>query len=105
MKALCAAAALGLSLVVSIGSASAQPYGGYDRPYRDRDVRERDYRDRDYGERDRGPRGRDREYAFDEGEYLRCHPDVRRAVNRGDMESGYVHYRRHGRGEGRRLSC
>ena len=42
---------------------------------------------------------------FDEREYLRCHPDVREAVERGSMESGALHYRVFGRREGRRLSC
>src|SRR5687767_2112127 len=36
------------------------------------------YRERDYEDRD-GPRGvRGRQYGFDEQEYLRCNPDVRR---------------------------
>ncbi|GJD97934.1 hypothetical protein [Methylobacterium iners] len=63
------------------------------------------YRDRDagYGERGRGYGAR--QYGFDESEYLRCNPDVRRAVNRGQMESGAAHYRVFGRREGRRLSC
>jgi hypothetical protein len=100
MKALWAVAAVSFGLVGFVGTASAQPWGGgYDRGS-DRGY-DRGYRD----EYDRGPRRREREYAFDEREYLRCNPDVRRAVNRGLMESGYVHYRRHGRGEGRRLSC
>ncbi|GEP05261.1 hypothetical protein [Methylobacterium oxalidis] len=102
MKALIAVAALGLSLV---GPALAQPYGGGDYGYRDRGDR---YRDRDYGYRDRDDyrdRGRGRDFAFDEREYLRCNPDVRRAVATGRMESGLLHYRVHGRREGRRLSC
>ena len=53
---------------------------------------------------DRGPQ-RERGYAFDEGEYLRCNPDVRRAIRNGEMESAMAHYQRHGRREGRRLSC
>lgn len=72
------AAAVGLTLA---GTASAQPWGG-----------------REYGYRDRG-------YGFDESEYLRCNPDVRRAVMRGQMESGSTHYQVFGRREGRRLSC
>ena len=90
MKALCAIAAVGLSLVGFVGFASAQPYGG-----------------RDYGYEERGPRYRDRDrgYGFDEGEYLRCNPDVLRAVRRGQMESGAVHYQTFGRHERRRLSC
>ena len=58
MKALCAMAAVGLSLMGSMDSASAQPYGGRDDGYRERDYgdRHRDYGDRDrgYGDRDRG---------------------------------------------------
>ena len=95
MKALCAVAAVGLSLMGSMVSVSAQPYG--DRDGRDRG---RDYED---SERDRGDRGR--EYGFDEDEYLRCNPDVLRAVERGIVESGAAHYRVNGRQEGRRLSC
>ena len=81
MKALFVIAALGLSLMGSMGSASAQTYGG-----------------RDYGPRDRG-------YGFNEREYLRCNPDVRRAVRRGIVSSGAAHYRVNGRYERRRLSC
>jgi hypothetical protein len=108
MKALFAVAAIGISLMASVGSASAQRYGGpgygYDEPeygYRDRGPR---YRDRDYGYEERGPRGRDRRYAFNEREYLRCNPDVWRAVRRGQT-SGLQHYLQFGRREGRRLSC
>jgi hypothetical protein len=61
------------------------------------------YRDSGYGERGRSYGGR--EYGFDEGEYLRCNPDVLRAVRRGQMESGAAHYRVFGRRERRRLSC
>ncbi|MFH6784544.1 MULTISPECIES: hypothetical protein [Methylobacterium] len=80
-------------------------YGRRD-DYRDRD---RDYgsrdRDRDYGARgrDRGPR--DQGAAFNEREYLRCNPDVARAVLAGKMESGYKHFQVHGFREGRKLSC
>jgi hypothetical protein len=109
MKVLCAMAALGLSLMASMGSASAQPYGvpdyGYEEPddgYRDPGPR---YRERDYRYEERGPRARDRRYAFDEREYLRCNPDVRRAVRRGEVDSGVAHYLTFGRREGRRLSC
>src|SRR3954466_11406743 len=113
MKALCAIAAVGLTLMGSIGPAAAPPYGGPGYGYGDRDRgygdRDRGYRDRDDGYRERGPayreRGRDRGYAFDEREYLRCNPDVRRAVNLGQMQSGFVHYQGYGRREGRRLSC
>lgn len=123
MKALCAAAIVAFGL---IGAASAQPYDGgyrgdgYD--YRDRGdgygYRERGngYRERGdgYGERRRGYRDHDdeddrgyrgRRYGFDEREYLRCNPDVRRAVERGIVESGAAHFRAFGRRENRRLSC
>jgi hypothetical protein len=95
MKSLCAAAVLGLTVLGSISPVLAQPYRGYEDGYRGRDGDFRD-RGRGYGRRD---------YGFDEGEYLRCNPDVRRAVNRGQMESGAAHYRVFGRREGRRLSC
>ncbi|MEH3147753.1 MAG: hypothetical protein PGN34_20970 [Methylobacterium frigidaeris] len=129
MKAFWAIAAVGLALGGSLGSASAQ-WGGPDYGYGERrpeyGYRERrpdyGYGDRDYGPRGReyGSRGRDDyedrgrgggrrgqrgDYAFDEGEYLRCNPDVRRAVVNGQMESGLKHYRIHGQREGRRLSC
>ena len=93
MKALRAVSAIGLGLLTFIGSVSAQPYG-------DRDGRDRG---RNYEDSERGDRGR--EYGFDEGEYLRCNPDVRRAVESGEMESGAVHYQTFGRRERRRLSC
>lgn len=93
MKALCAVAAVGLSLMTFMTSVSAQPYG-------DRDGRDRG---RDYEDSERGNRGR--EYGFDEGEYLRCNPDVLQAVEGGIVESGAAHYRVNGRREGRRLSC
>lgn len=110
MKTLYAAMAVGLTL---IGPASAQPYGGRDYGYgrdyggRDDGYRDRDRgdRDRDYDDRDRGRGSRDRGFAFDEREYLRCNPDVRRAISNGQMESGAAHYRVFGRREGRRLSC
>jgi hypothetical protein len=76
---------------------------GYDEEDRDR-RRGRGYDDDRGGERDRRSR-EERESTFDEDEYLRCHPDVRRAVERGDMESGAFHYRNFGRREGRRLTC
>ncbi len=41
--------------------------------------------------------------AFDEAGYLRLNPDVRRAVEMGQIESGYAHYFWHGRAEGRAL--
>jgi hypothetical protein len=123
MKAFCATVAVGLGLMVSMGSASAQPYGRPGYGYEDRDYeyrergpryRERDYgyeergpryRERDYGYEERGPRYRGRRSGFDEGEYLRCNPDVRRAVRRGQVGSGTEHFLLHGRREGRRLSC
>ena len=99
MKAFCAVAVIGLGLIGPVVSAVAQPYGGSDYGYRDRGDR---YRDEDYG--DRG-RGYGRANVFDEREYLRCNPDVRRAVNNGQVESGAAHYRVFGRRENRRLSC
>lgn len=45
------------------------------------------------------------DFRFDEREYLRCNPDVARAVRRGQMPSGWVHYQQFGRRENRRLSC
>jgi hypothetical protein len=109
MKALCAIAAVGLTLIGSMGAAPAQPYGGPDYGYRDRD---RGYRDRDEGYGERGPgyrerdRGsRERGFGFDERAYLRCNPDVARAVSRGTMDSGMAHYQTYGRREGRHLSC
>ncbi len=96
MKILCVVTVVGVSLLGSMGSASAQrygdPYDGYSRP-----------RDRDYEDQER-PRYRERRVAFDEREYLRCHPDVRRAVRRGET-SAWEHYQRFGRREGRELTC
>ncbi|MCJ2121646.1 hypothetical protein [Methylobacterium sp. J-077] len=106
MKAFLAAVAVGFGVMSALGPALAQrgpDYGYGDRDYggRDRDDdyrgRDRDYRDRGYGERAYG--------GFDEREYLRCNPDVRRAIANGQMESGAAHYRTFGRREGRRLSC
>ena len=104
MKASFAAAVIGLGLIAPIVSATAQPYGGPD--YRDKD--RSDYRDR--GDRYRDEDFRDRGYGsrtveFDEREYLRCNPDVRRAIQSGQMESAAAHYRVFGRREGRRLTC
>ena len=118
MKALGGVVAVGLALM---GSAVAQPYGYRDDGYRERGYR---YEGRDDGYRDRrdryddrsdrrrydedegrGRRDRGREFGFDEREYLRCNPDVRRAVEQGQMRSGAFHYQKHGRREGRRLSC
>ncbi len=107
MKALLTAAAVSLGILGAVGPVTAQPrpdyedYGGRDRGYRDRGGEE--YRDRGYRDRDEY-RGR-ATYEFDEREYLRCNPDVRRAIANGQMESGAAHYRTFGRREGRRLSC
>lgn len=105
------ATVLGLTLLGAVAPALAQPYGGRDYGYDrgDYDRRDRDYdsRDRrDYGrDYDRAPRGGRGDYAFDEMEYLRCNPDVRRAVISGQVKSGLYHYRKVGMAEGRRLSC
>ena len=109
MKALCTLAALGLTLIASTAPTSAQPYGrpgyGYENP--DYDYREPGprYRQRDYGYEERGPRSRDGRYAFNEREYLRCNPDVLRAVRRGEIASGVQHYLTFGINEGRALGC
>lgn len=116
MKVLCAAAAAGLSLMTCIGSVSAHDDDDYgyrgsrdrDYGYHDRGYRDRGYyrsRDRDYDSHDDDNRGRGRAYGFDEQEYLHCNPDVRRAIERGQMSSAADHYRVFGRREGRRLSC
>ena len=82
-----------------------------ERDYRSREGgygdRERGYgnRDRDYGNREGGRGSRGREYGFDEREYLRCNPDVRQSIMRGQMASGAAHYQTFGMREGRRLSC
>ena len=111
------ATVLGLALLSGVAPALAQPYGGrdygYDRgdyggrdrgySYSDRD-RDRDRRDYDRDD-DRGSRGQRGDYAFDEQAYLRCNPDVRRAVISGAVKSGLFHYRKVGMAEGRKLSC
>jgi hypothetical protein len=111
MKAVSAIAAVVLGLMVPTGFVAAQSWGGSEYGERDRGPRDRD---RGYGERDRDRgeyRERDRGYGerrmgFDEREYLRCNPDVRRAVSRGQFGgSGEAHYREYGRRENRRLSC
>lgn len=107
MKAYCVIAAVAVSLGGAVGTAWAQPYYGgrdYDRRDRDYDYRDRGYdrRDRDYDDRDRGYRG---QVGFDEREYLRCNPDVARAVRNGQVPSGAAHYKVFGRKENRRLSC
>jgi hypothetical protein len=93
--------------MASMGSASAQRYGGPDYGYDEPEYRERGprYRERDYDYEERGPRYREPRYAFNEREYLRCNRDVLRAIRRGELSSGLEHYRRFGRREGRRLSC
>ena len=105
------ATVLGLALLSGVAPALAQPYGGRDYGYdrgeygsRDRGYGDRDRRDydRDY---DRGSRGQRGDYAFDEQEYLRCNPDVRRAVISGAVKSGLFHYRKVGMAEGRKLTC
>ena len=105
MKAFCATAAVTLSLLGSMIPATAQ-YGGRhwerERHYDYSPPRGgRDY----YGDRERGPRFRDREYGFDEGAYLRCNPDVRAAVYRGQFQSGLHHYQAHGQRENRTFRC
>lgn len=132
MKTFCVVAVVGLTFLGSVGSVSAQPYGGRDNADRDRSSRDRggDYGDRDYDrgrgsrgreddnssrdrssrnrdddDRGRGRRDRGEDQGFDEREYLRCNPDVRQAVEQGKMPSGAVHYRTFGRKEGRRPGC
>lgn len=84
-------------------------YGGYGETgrggYGTRDYEDRG-RDYGYGRRndEYGGYGK-RQYGFDESQYLRCNPDVRRAIERGQMESAIAHYKVFGRREGRRLSC
>ncbi|TXM67248.1 hypothetical protein [Methylobacterium sp. WL120] len=116
MKTLCTVLAVSLTTISSVAPAFAQPYGGRDYGY---DRREDGYRDRDreYGGRDdrrrdddrRGygaeDRGRGGVASFDEREYLRCNPDVLRAIQSGKMKSAAAHYQAFGRREGRRLSC
>jgi len=123
MRKLVLAATLALCVPLLSMSASAQRYGGpeYGDPrggpeYRERNYRSRegDYRsreggygnrERDYGNRERGRGSRGREYGFDEREYLRCNPDVRQSIMRGQMASGAAHYQTFGMRECRRLSC
>ncbi|KAA0113513.1 hypothetical protein CIW48_29605 [Methylobacterium sp. P1-11] len=105
------ATVLGLALLSGVAPALAQPYGGRDYGY---DRGDYGSRDRGYGDRDRrgydrdddrGSRGRRGDYAFNEEEYLRCNPDVRRAVIGRAIKSGLEHYRKVGMAEGRKLSC
>jgi len=122
MKALFAAAAVGMSLLAPLDLAVAQGYGrdyGYDRRdsgYRDRDgYRDRydDRRGRDDYDDDRGRRSRGRDFdraergggGFDERAYVRCNPDVAQALRNGQLTSALAHYQKFGRREGRRLSC
>ncbi|MEE7489554.1 hypothetical protein ACU4GR_29975 [Methylobacterium oryzae CBMB20] len=115
MKAI-SATVLGLALLSGVTPASAQPYGGRDYGYDRGDYgpRDRGYGDRGYGDRDRrdydrdydrGSRGGRGDYAFNEEEYLRCNPDVRRAVIGRAIKSGLEHYRKVGMAEGRKLTC
>ncbi len=43
------------------------------------------------------------DFEFNESVYLAIHPDVRSAVKQGLFESGYQHYQKFGRAEGRQL--
>ena len=120
MKAI-PATVLGLALLGGAAPALAQPYGGRDYGYdrgdygpRDRGYGDRGYGDRGYGDRDRrdydrdydrSSRGGRGDYAFNEEEYLRCNPDVRRAVIGRAIKSGLEHYRKVGMAEGRKLTC
>jgi hypothetical protein len=110
MKAFWAMTAVGVTLLGAAVPAAAQygygggggpgyGGGGYGGGYGER--RRFDDEEEGYGRR----RGRSGDYAFDEREYLRCNPDVRRAIVNGQMASGLAHYRTFGRREGRRLSC
>lgn len=105
MKAFTAVAALILSLVGSMGTASAQyyggPYGGPSYQYRERDY---GYPSRRYENVEPRPRYRSRQYVFNERRYLGCNADVRRAVNRGET-SAWEHYQQFGRYENRQLDC
>jgi hypothetical protein len=47
--------------------------------------------------------GFDSSTRWNEAAYLRANPDVARAVAAGRQPSGFVHYQRHGRAEGRNL--
>lgn len=85
MKALCAVSVVVLGFAGSVTSAAAQGY------YEGRGYEGRGYEGRGGG--------------FDEGEYLRCNPDVLRGVRRGQFRSGYQHFRMFGHRERRRLSC
>lgn len=106
MKPFWLALAVGATLLGSVATAPAQRYYQQDDdeddgpPMRGRGGYE--YQQRDYApQRGRGGGG----YGFSESEYLKCNPDVRRSVQRGETVSGAEHYRIYGRREGRRLSC
>lgn len=92
MRVLSVLAIVGVVSVCASGLASAQGWNGPGYGYRGPDY-------------DDGAPRRARGGYFDEREYLRCHPDVARAVRRGQEASGYAHWRRFGRDEGRRLRC
>lgn len=115
LKRITIAALAGLAIMGAVAPATAQyddrggaglrfdegrGYGGW--RYREEDDR---YGYRDRWREDRRDWRERRGYAFDEREYLRCNPDVWRAVRRGQMDSGLVHWRVFGRREGRRLEC
>jgi hypothetical protein len=108
MKSTIKSLVLGLSILGAAAPALAQPYGyGRDRDYgydRGRDYDDRRPRARDYDDEDRRG-GYGRGGGFDAAEYLRCNPDVRRALRNGQITSAADHYRVFGRREGRRLSC
>ena len=113
MKAVCAILTAGLSFTVSMGPALAQSYGypDYDYGYRHRDddYRDRydyrdDYRNR-YDYRDRGPRYRIARMPSMNASTCAVTPMSRRAVRRGEFQSGLQHYLTFGRREGRALSC
>jgi len=123
MKAVGIVLVAGLSLIGSLGPTAAQRYrepdDGYEHRQRDHHSRGRDDDRNRYDHRDRGQRdwGRDhgrsdhrprygaRAPTFVEGAYLLCNRDVLAAVNRGDFTSGFEHYQKHGRREGRPLRC
>lgn len=92
IRTFCAVAAVGLTLIGLMGSAQSQPWDGRGYGHGERDL--------EYGERDYRHRGR----GFDPREYLRCNPDVRRAVMQGQT-TPFQHYQQFGRREGKRLSC
>lgn len=89
MRKISVAAAIALTFMGIAAPVAAQPYDGYG------------YRERGgygYGSRYRGG-------GFDARGYMRCNPDVARAVRRGQFESPWHHYRTYGRREGRAPGC